>query len=179
MEQYPCWDLAKVRPFAEVQREANEQGVTIHIGSLHELCMEKGSELEEGNPERKYKGGVVFLGDRVRDQNGQVAIFEEMASSPAGLEASKLCDFYGLLHPNYIHNSNQGGNLFGDLIKKTVESINQNVKYQMNLQHALIGAFKNNQNECQVCDVFCNEIKSTFRVFIYFSCSTIYHFSIK
>ena len=64
---------------------------------------------------------------------------------------------------SYIHNSNQDGNLFGDLIKKTVESINQNVKYQMNLQHALIGAFKNNQNECQVCDVFCNEITNFLR----------------
>merc|ERR1712194_509295 len=33
----------------------------------------------------------------VRDQNGYVAIFEEMASSPAGLEASKFADFYGLI----------------------------------------------------------------------------------
>ena len=59
-----------------------------HIGSLHELCVEKGSELEPGNPARKFKGRVVFLGDRVKDEHGHVAVFEEMASSPAGLEAS-------------------------------------------------------------------------------------------
>ena len=59
--------------------------------------MEKGSELPKGDPGRKYKGRVVFLGDRVRDQQGRIAVFEEMSSSPAALEAGKLCDFYGCL----------------------------------------------------------------------------------
>ena len=62
---------------------------------------------------------------------------------------------------SYIHNSRR--QLIWRSNQKTVESINQNVKYQMNLQHALIGAFKNNQNECQVCDVFCNEITNFLR----------------
>jgi len=43
------------------------------------------------------KGRVVFLGDRVKDQHGAAAVFEELASSPAGMEASKFCDAYGLI----------------------------------------------------------------------------------
>jgi len=72
---------------------ADAAGEIVHIGALHELCMEKGSELPKGEPGRKYKGRAVFLGDRVRDQQGRIAVFEEMSSSPAALEAGKLCDF--------------------------------------------------------------------------------------
>ena len=71
--------------------------MTTHLGSLMELCYLKGSELDENDLGRKFKGRVVFLGDRVKDQYGATAVFEELASSPAGIEASKLCDGYGLL----------------------------------------------------------------------------------
>ena len=42
-----------------------------HVGSLHELCVEKGSELLPTDPGRTYKGRVVFLGDRVKDGTGK------------------------------------------------------------------------------------------------------------
>ena len=67
------------------------------MGPMHELCTEKGSELPEGDPGRKYKGRVVFLGDRVKDQHGKVAIFEEMTSNPATMEAAKIIYFFGCL----------------------------------------------------------------------------------
>ena len=51
---------------------------------------------------QKLKGRVVFLGDRVRDQYGAAAIFEELASSPAGLEASRFVDAYGLMSTNDV-----------------------------------------------------------------------------
>ena len=95
LELKGCWDVKGVRPWREVKAEANRKGEVIHVGALHELCFEKGSELEVGDPNRKYKGRVVFLGDRVRDQSGQAAVFEELSSSPAALEAGKLCDLYG------------------------------------------------------------------------------------
>ena len=69
----------------EVAEEAKAKGETIHVGSMHGMVMEKGSELQVTDPERYYKGRVVFLGDDVRDQNGNVAVFEDMASSPASL----------------------------------------------------------------------------------------------
>ena len=80
---------------------------SIHIGSLHELCIEKGSELPDGAPSKRYTGRVVFLGDRVRDRAGQAAAFEELSSSPASMEASKWCDMYGLL-PGHILTGSDG-----------------------------------------------------------------------
>jgi dUTP pyrophosphatase len=44
-----CWDTEAVKPWRAVCKKANEDGVEVHIGSLHELCMEKGSELEKGS----------------------------------------------------------------------------------------------------------------------------------
>ena len=43
----------------------------------------------------------MFLGDRVMDQFGSAAVFEELTSSPAGMEASRFCDFYGSL-PGHV-----------------------------------------------------------------------------
>ena len=45
---------------------------------------------------RKYKGRVVFLGDQVKDQNDNVAFFQELSSSPATIAASRMGDMYGL-----------------------------------------------------------------------------------
>ena len=67
--------------------------------------MEKGSELAAGDPQRKFKGRVVFLGDRVRDAAGHAAAFEELSSSPASMEASKWCDAYGLLPGHKLEGS--------------------------------------------------------------------------
>jgi len=61
--------------------------------------------LPVGDKGRKYKGRVVFAGDRVKDQHGAVAVFEELASSPAGMEASKVCDAYGMLAGNVLQSS--------------------------------------------------------------------------
>ena len=89
-----CWDLTSVDEWKKVRATAPS---TIHIGALHELCTEKGSELPVGHKDRKFKGRVVFLGDRVRDQCGKVAVFEEMTSNPASMEAGKLTDLFGCL----------------------------------------------------------------------------------
>ena len=53
------------------------------------------SELPEDK--QRLKGRVVFLGDRVRDQYGIAAVFEALASTPAGMEASRFVDAYGLM----------------------------------------------------------------------------------
>ena len=57
---------------------------------LFEICVEKGSELA---PElRKYKGRVVFQGNAVKNQNWEAAMFEDLGSSPATMEAGKAED---------------------------------------------------------------------------------------
>ena len=97
LQEGNTWAVGTVQEWRDVKRKANESGGTIHVGSLHELCTEKGSELPVGDPGRKYKGRVVFLGDCVKGQHGKVAIFEEMTSNPATMEAAKIIDFFGCL----------------------------------------------------------------------------------
>ena len=80
-----CWDESKVEECAVVKRRFGYDLDQLHLGALHELCFEKGSELAPGSPGRKFKGRVVFLGDRVRDGWGQAAAFEELSSSPASM----------------------------------------------------------------------------------------------
>ena len=82
-----CFFLEEARDWKSVKAEAAAQNKLIHLGSLLELCYEKHSELAASEG-RKYKGRVVFLGDRVKDQFGATAVFEELASSPAGMEAA-------------------------------------------------------------------------------------------
>ena len=67
------------------------------------LCYLNGSEMDEGHPERKYKGRVVFSsGDRAKDQYGATVVFKELASSLAGVEARKFCVAYGLVEGHTI-----------------------------------------------------------------------------
>ena len=49
---------------------------------MHELCYEKNSELPDNDPRRKFKGLDVFLGDQVKDQDGNVALFQDLSSAP-------------------------------------------------------------------------------------------------
>eukprot|EP00959_Pyramimonas_sp_CCMP1952_P296716 6207383-Pyramimonas_sp.AAC.1 len=54
------------------------------------------SELPLRHKDRNYKGGVVFDGSDVRDQDKGVALFQELSSSPATMQASKAADAHGL-----------------------------------------------------------------------------------
>ena len=84
-----------MRERADVVAEARNTGVTLHLGHLAGICVEKNSQLPEGHPLRKFKGRVVFLGDQVRNQDFEAAIFQDLGSAPATMEASRACDFYG------------------------------------------------------------------------------------
>ena len=89
------WDEVRVQECRKVVNEANQKGETVHLGRIFEACYEKGSELEEWNPLRKFKGRTVFEGNNVRDQNSDHALFGELGSSPASMEAAKVLDAYG------------------------------------------------------------------------------------
>eukprot|EP00972_Heterocapsa_arctica_P101389 14942994-Heterocapsa_arctica.AAC.1 len=56
------------------------------------MCVEKNSELPAGHPKRKFKGRVVFQGNRVTNQNWEAAIFQDLGSCPATMEASRAAD---------------------------------------------------------------------------------------
>jgi len=91
------WDEKTVKPWAEVRAKAKRDGRTIHVGRIFDICVEKNHELPPSDPRRKFKGRVVFGGNNVRDQNSEAALFQDLGSSPATMEASKFCDMFSLL----------------------------------------------------------------------------------
>ena len=95
------WDEDSVREWREVAWTAKSKGEVAHVGRLIALCVQKGSELQDGDPEKKFKGRVVFGGDRVWDQNWDAAVFSELSASPAIMEAAKSVDVYGML-PGHV-----------------------------------------------------------------------------
>ena len=91
------WDEEEVREWDDVRREAQEGGFEVHMGYLLGICVEKNSELSLDKPARNYKGRVVFQGNRVVDQNYDAAMFQDLGSAPATMEAAKVGDFYGCM----------------------------------------------------------------------------------
>ena len=89
------WDEKRVRECRDIVAEARRNGQTVHLGRIFEACYEKGSELPESDPRRKFKGRTVFQGNNVRDENFDHALFNELGSSPASMEAAKLLDAFG------------------------------------------------------------------------------------
>ena len=86
---------AKVREKADVMREAKRSGTTVQFGRVHGICVEKNAELPEGHPNRKFKGRVVFLGNRVVNQDYESDTFADLGNAPANLESGRLADCYG------------------------------------------------------------------------------------
>ena len=90
-----CWLHSKVREFRDVSAEAIRQGLKTHFGRIFEICSIMRDELPKGHPDRKWKGRSVFQGNRVSDEHNDHAIFSELGSSPASMEAAKVIDVFG------------------------------------------------------------------------------------
>ena len=88
MREIDTWGEAGGREYDELAAELDRQGVKNHFGRLFAILVEKNSELPLGPPDRIFKGRLVFDGSDVRDQNKDVALFQELSSSPATLHAS-------------------------------------------------------------------------------------------
>ncbi|CAE8725927.1 unnamed protein product, partial [Polarella glacialis] len=67
-----AWCESTVTEWGLVRDNAVRSGKKVHVGRLHAIAAEKGSELPLGHPERKMKGRIVFLGNNVRDEDGQL-----------------------------------------------------------------------------------------------------------
>jgi hypothetical protein len=92
-----CWDESRVEEWSVVASRSKRSGVKVHIGRIFDICVEKNSELDESDPNRKFKGRVVFEGCYVKDEDNNWAIFSEIASCPASMEASRAADAFGML----------------------------------------------------------------------------------
>ena len=88
--------------WSEVARLARGGNRVIHLGRIAGIMVEKGSELAENDPNRKFKYRVVFLGNNVIDQNWEAAMFQDLGSAPASMEASKAADAYGSFPGNDV-----------------------------------------------------------------------------
>ncbi len=66
------------------------------------FCGVKSAELPVGDPRRKHKGRGVFKGCDVEDEDGAVAMFMELSSCPATIDAGKACDAYGMMEGNIL-----------------------------------------------------------------------------
>ena len=83
-----------------VSRNARVAGKEIHFGYLFGFMVEKGAEFPAGDSRRKFKYRIVFRGNDVKDQNWDVALFQEMASTPTTLEASRYSDLLSTFEGN-------------------------------------------------------------------------------
>ena len=84
----------------DAEEGARARGETIHHGSLATIVVEKGAELPVGDPARKFKGRCVLLGNIVKDEKWNAAVFSETASNPATLEAARALDAYSCIGDN-------------------------------------------------------------------------------
>ena len=63
-------------------RKARRDGIKVHLGDLLTLCSIKFFEKERKF--WKWKGRICFRGDNVRDEDGALAVFQEMSSVSDG-----------------------------------------------------------------------------------------------
>ena len=91
------WDETLVTEWRTVKRKALQEGRKIHIGRVFDIIVEKNSELVESDPKRKFKGRAVFGGNDVHDEVGNWAIFQDLGSCPATMEAARAADAYGCM----------------------------------------------------------------------------------
>ncbi len=83
-----------------VARRARLRKKTAHMGIVFGFCVQKNAELVDQPPVYKYR--YVFQGHRVKDQNYEAAMFQDLGSSPATMEASKAADFVGCMPGNLV-----------------------------------------------------------------------------
>ena len=93
-------DFRNVREWSRVAAEARRNRATVHKGLVFGICVQKNSEFKDQEPVYKYR--YVFQGNRVHDQDWQVAMFQDLGSSPATMEASRAADCHGCAEGNDI-----------------------------------------------------------------------------
>ena len=94
------WDASTVREWTDVAAKARDEKKEIHMGRLFGICVEKAAELPKSDPRRKYKYRVVFQGNNVITQNWEAALFQNLGSNPATMEAGKAADCVGCMDGN-------------------------------------------------------------------------------
>ena len=89
----------------DVRREAQRPGTKVHFTRMAELIKEKNAGLPKGHPDRTIKGRCVLLGNMVKGENFESAVYAEVASAPAAIEAARTLDAYSCIGSNVASQS--------------------------------------------------------------------------
>ena len=116
-----AWLYDTVAEWKTVSEKAKKSGKKVHVGKVFEICVEKGSELPVGHKLRKFKGRTVFQGNNVKDENSDTALFSELGSSPATMEAGKAVDAYGS-QPGHTAEQNDGVQAYTQALMEGIET---------------------------------------------------------
>ena len=100
LEQKKVWKWETLTEWDDVVQYYNSKREEVHFGYLFGFMVIKGDEFPEGDPRRRYKYRIVFQGSNVKEQDWQVALFQEMTATPATLEAARVGQGYALF-PNH------------------------------------------------------------------------------
>ena len=80
------WDEDAVQEWSSVRRDAQKQNTKAN-------AMRKSkTPRPRHDPNRKYKGRAVFQGNNAWDEEGNWAVFQELGSCPATMEAARCAD---------------------------------------------------------------------------------------
>ena len=94
LETKGVWRWDSLAEWDDVSAKAKAKGDEIHFGYLFGFMVIKGDEFPEGDPRRRWKYRIVFQGNEVKDQDWQVALFQQLATAPATLEAARVAEVY-------------------------------------------------------------------------------------
>ena len=84
------WDEDAVQTWSSVRRDAQNRNTKANVGLIFGIVVEKNQELPERDPNQKYNGRAVFQGNNVLDEEGSLAVFQELGSCPATMEAAQM-----------------------------------------------------------------------------------------
>ena len=93
------WLLETVKELDELKATAKTSGEKVIIGQLMTLVSEKFAELADES-QKVLKGRIVFRGDNARDENGTLAIYQDLAASPTLITSANANIAYGLFRGN-------------------------------------------------------------------------------
>ena len=96
-----AWQYETVSEWKVIADRAKKTGKKVHVGKVFEICVEKGSELPEGDKLRKFKGRTVFQGNNVKDESSGAVLRTRAISFHYGSWQSRRC----LWSPARIHHS--------------------------------------------------------------------------
>ena len=136
------WDESSVTSRADLIEWAQKNKIKIVVGEGLGICSIKNEELPEDDVRRKYKGRFCYRTPTARDEEGAIAIFQEMASRPTTITSLNIAIAYGILFGHKV--------TVADAIKAYVQSLlkSKDPTYLEMPKHLVPDKFKHIDRPC-------------------------------